>query len=208
MSNSPDPECAANDYPRRAAAQRTTRRLLSSATEAFGEHGYEATRVSDIARSCSLSIGAVYARWPTKLDLFQAVIDEASQRRLLHAIKESETTALDKLTELGVKLLDTSRVEIFDLWTEACVNAGRNEVLRPAVARFQSSGAEALAAIIEEGKETGDINPALGTSAIVFFCQALSLGAHLVICAQRDDPDLPSEVDWRSLIDKVVDAIR
>ena len=37
---------------------------------------------------------------------------------------------------------------------------------------------EALAAIVDEAKEQGLIDPALMTDSIVFFCQALGLGAH------------------------------
>lgn len=37
---------------------------------------------------------------------------------------------------------------------------------------------DAVAAIVDEAKQQGLIDHAIATSAIVFFCQSLSLGAH------------------------------
>ena len=41
----------------------------------FVEHGFDAARVSAIARRAGLTSGAVYARWPTKSDVMAAALD-------------------------------------------------------------------------------------------------------------------------------------
>ena len=45
---------------------KTTARLLEVAAKEFIERGYEAARVSDIARRAGVTTGAIYARWPTR----------------------------------------------------------------------------------------------------------------------------------------------
>jgi AcrR family transcriptional regulator len=48
--------------------------LLDVATAVFLKHGYENASVSEIARRACASKGTIYARFPTKADLFAAVI--------------------------------------------------------------------------------------------------------------------------------------
>lgn len=55
--------------------ERTRRRLLEIAIERFGERGYRATSVSEIARAAGLTQAAAYAYFPSKEALFDAAVD-------------------------------------------------------------------------------------------------------------------------------------
>ncbi len=55
---------------------RTRRQLLDAARAAFAERGFDGGSLDAIAATAGLSKGAVYAHFPTKLDLYLAVIDE------------------------------------------------------------------------------------------------------------------------------------
>jgi AcrR family transcriptional regulator len=55
--------------------ERTRRRLLELAIERFGERGYRATSVSEVARSAGLTQAAVYAYFESKESLFDAAVD-------------------------------------------------------------------------------------------------------------------------------------
>jgi len=55
--------------------ERTRRRLLEIAIEKFGERGYRATSVSEIAREAGLTQAAAYAYFSSKEDLFDAAVD-------------------------------------------------------------------------------------------------------------------------------------
>lgn len=48
--------------------------ITHAAMEAFAEHGYEATRVDDVARRAGVSKGLLYLYFKTKEELFKAVI--------------------------------------------------------------------------------------------------------------------------------------
>ena len=43
-------------------SERATEQLLDAATAVFGERGFEAATVSEVARRCGMTSGAVYAR--------------------------------------------------------------------------------------------------------------------------------------------------
>lgn len=55
---------------------RTRAALLEAAAVYLARLGYESTSLDELAASAGFSKGAVYAHFPTKLDLFLAVVDE------------------------------------------------------------------------------------------------------------------------------------
>ena len=55
--------------------ERTRLRLLALAIERFGERGYRATSVSEIARAAGLTQAAAYAYFPSKEALFDAAVE-------------------------------------------------------------------------------------------------------------------------------------
>lgn len=63
------------DEPRETKGERTRRRLLDLAIARFGDRGYRATSVSEIARAAGLTQAAVYAYFPSKEALFDAAVD-------------------------------------------------------------------------------------------------------------------------------------
>ena len=50
------------------------RRLLDAATRLFARFGFDKTSVDDIASAAGVSKGAVYLHWPSKFNLFEAVL--------------------------------------------------------------------------------------------------------------------------------------
>ena len=55
---------------------RTRAALIDAAATYFARLGYESTSLDELAAAAGFSKGAVYAHFPTKLDLFVAVVDE------------------------------------------------------------------------------------------------------------------------------------
>jgi AcrR family transcriptional regulator len=71
--------------------ERTRRRLLEIAIERFGERGYRATSVSEIARAAGLTQAAVYAYFESKEALFDAAVDADAAA----LVQETEVLAAD-----------------------------------------------------------------------------------------------------------------
>ena len=65
----------ATDAAPETKGERTRRRLLEIAIDKFGERGYRATSVSEIAREAGLTQAAAYAYFASKEDLFDAAVD-------------------------------------------------------------------------------------------------------------------------------------
>lgn len=57
-------------------ASETRQRILDAAVNVFAAKGYHATRVDEIVDESSTSKGAVYFHFPSKQDIFLAVIDK------------------------------------------------------------------------------------------------------------------------------------
>ncbi|MEZ5557091.1 MAG: TetR/AcrR family transcriptional regulator [Pseudomonadales bacterium] len=63
----------------------TRRRLLEEAAACFATHGFEGTTTRQIAKQCGVSIGTVFAHFPNKQTLLQAVLYEGIERALSRA---------------------------------------------------------------------------------------------------------------------------
>jgi AcrR family transcriptional regulator len=127
--------------PRRRQQERreTTRQvLLDSATRLFGERGYAATSLEDVARECGLTIGAIYHHFGNKKALFSAVNEAAEQRIIDEAISiddQAEPTLVqlrrrwqaflelcDDPAFRRIVLVDSPNVLGRDRWSTSAVN--------------------------------------------------------------------------------------
>ena len=54
-------------------------RILAAARDVFAEQGYDAS-MEAIATRADVGVGTLYRRFPTKADLFKAVVDAARRR--------------------------------------------------------------------------------------------------------------------------------
>jgi AcrR family transcriptional regulator len=54
-------------------------RILAAARDVYADHGYEAS-METIANRADVGVGTLYRRFPTKEDLFGAVVEEARER--------------------------------------------------------------------------------------------------------------------------------
>ena len=84
------------------------RQILSSAREEFIQNGYAATRVSDVAKRAGLSKGAVYFYFPSKRDLFMALVlaEHETTYAFLERVEQTQADALSKLLQLGMEYLN------------------------------------------------------------------------------------------------------
>ena len=81
---------------RRAA---TTEAILNSGRRLFGERGFAATTIDDIAEAAGVAKGAVYHHFATKEALFEAVFDQVS-RDLVSEIGRVVRTEKDVLAAM------------------------------------------------------------------------------------------------------------
>ncbi len=96
--------------------------LIAAGRRLFGEHGFRATSVDDLAREARVTTGALYHHFPTKTALFEAVFVQA-HTDLMTAATDAAQGASDGIDELargfeafldGVLQPDLQRILIVD----------------------------------------------------------------------------------------------
>jgi AcrR family transcriptional regulator len=78
----------------------TKEALVRAGRLLFGDKGFKATSVEDLAREARLTTGALYHHFPTKTVLFEAVFEQA-HTELMDAATSAAMGAGDSLEELG-----------------------------------------------------------------------------------------------------------
>jgi TetR/AcrR family transcriptional regulator, acrAB operon repressor len=84
-------------------AEQTRQALLDAALKVFSQQGYEATRLEDVATAARVTRGAIYHHFGGKVDLYQALVEEASTQGaqvIQQAIQEGGT-----FLEIGQRVL-------------------------------------------------------------------------------------------------------
>ena len=80
--------------------------ILAAALEMFGERGYEATRLTDVARKAGCTKGTIFLYYENKAELFKAVLREAmtplvqENERLVETFRGSTRELLAQLLRL------------------------------------------------------------------------------------------------------------
>jgi AcrR family transcriptional regulator len=96
--------------------------LVRAGRQLFGEHGFKATSVEDLAREARVTTGALYHHFPAKSDLFEAVFVQA-HTDLMNEATQAAHGAADSLDELargidafldGVLQPDVQRILLID----------------------------------------------------------------------------------------------
>lgn len=89
--------------PRHEARQARTdvyrQHIVAAAEAVFAERGFEATKVQDISKRAGLSMGTIYAIFPSKDDLFGAILEERGGE-LLQVAREAATQGVPPLEAL------------------------------------------------------------------------------------------------------------
>lgn len=79
---------------RQQQAEETRASVLEAATRLFGERGWAATGIRDVAREAGVSVETVYANFRTKSDLLMAALDVA-------VVGDAEPVPLDRRIEFA-----------------------------------------------------------------------------------------------------------
>ncbi|MEJ8476933.1 TetR/AcrR family transcriptional regulator [Roseibium algae] len=93
--------------PPKHATQEATRRILETATQLFAAQGFAGTSVEQVAANCGAGKDTIYRRFPSKVALFEGVVEHARERSLvkLEAIEQQGEDAMTNLKSLLQSLL-------------------------------------------------------------------------------------------------------
>ena len=180
-----------------------TDRLLTAAIEVFTERGIEKAGVALIARRAGLTTGAIYSRWEGKQELLLDALDVVLMQQIAQLLAVGpDASAADVLGSLGADLMNREAAGDA-LMLEALVMARRDPVFRTTLHDRMADEESHLAALIDNGKDAGIIDPTLSTRAILTLCQAISLGFMVMGAIEKPTADAD---EWNTVIHRLVTA--
>lgn len=93
--------------PSKAKRNDAAERIIDAATALFATRGFAGTSMEQVASQCGAGKDTVYRRFPSKVALFEAVVEHAHQRAVarLKDLPAVEGDALDRLRSLMRELL-------------------------------------------------------------------------------------------------------
>lgn len=93
---------------RRAREELYREHILKAAEQIFADQGFEAAKVQDISRSAGLSMGSIYALFPSKDALFALIMQTHGQRlvELARRVVESHDDPVGALEALARTYID------------------------------------------------------------------------------------------------------
>ncbi|MCA2246683.1 TetR/AcrR family transcriptional regulator [Mycobacterium intracellulare] len=194
-------------WTRERRLEHTRSLLVDAAEEVFGEKGFVAATLDDIAHAAGYTKGAIYKHFSTKEDLFLAVSDRYWRRYFVNF-----TEVMAPATQVGARELD----EIAKRWSQLSRDRGaehaalghefmlyllRNPEARERVAAKRSEAVEALAKFIVAGIDRlgGTLLIPASTCAQVLVATSDSV----VLGSQLDDVDL-----FRPIVEMYVSVIK
>ncbi len=149
---------------RSARAEQRRSRILEAAAARFAAHGFAKTTVEEIAARAGVSKGLVYARFPGKDELFDAVLSRtledwaevaraAAERRGAKSVREAIAAGFRVSLEFARRNPFLRGVLAQD--PRVLLSGAREGIVRAAVLRFR----ERLLAQVREGIAAGELRP-------------------------------------------------
>ena len=174
--------------------------ILEAAFQEFVEHGFTAARVEDIAERVGVTKGTVYVYFPTKEELFSAMIlyIAGPLENVIADIGEIEGNAADRLEMLikGLydRLLGERRLRQLLRFVVAegarfpqVIDTHREELIEPIHARIQ--------AILDEGVVAGEFVGGPRANACLIFAPIVAIALETLVHEDRRVIDLPAYID-------------
>jgi AcrR family transcriptional regulator len=151
----------------RADAQRNRVALIAAAREVFAEQGLEAP-LEEIARRAGVGIGTLYRRFPTRLDLADAILADSVEA--LVAAAEAALAVPDPWDGLVSYLEETGRLQASDRGFNDMMSMRLPRATRAEAAKKRMF--ELTVAIIGRAQASGQLRPDVTPEDLAFLAWA------------------------------------
>lgn len=195
---------------RQQQAEETRASVLEAATRLFGERGWAATGIRDVAREAGVSVETVYANFRTKSDLLMAALDVA-------VVGDAEPVPLDRRAEFAAlghgnreKRTRAAARLVTDIHRRT---AGVNLALReaaasdPALDRLMREREEGRRSNVEEGMALVVGHPVTPEQADALWA-VLDIGVYRMLTDLRGWTPHQYETWLANAIDRLLDGTR
>mgnify|MGYP003398744040 CR=1 FL=1 len=195
--------------------EQTRAELVEAAARVFALKGYDGASIADIIDDAGLSRGSVYTHFPSKAELFIAVVREHGRQDYLDLIGLEQTEDLADLSSVvgsvneflalvGSSFASRPPTDA-PILVEAIVASKRDPEVSELVTSWILEIEDLIAAAIASAQERGAISPDVNAAALARFATLVDLAARLA-----GGMDLPAVDDdgWSDLVSGLVTSIR
>ena len=186
-------------------AEYTRQLLLKTAVKVFGEKGYAATRLSDIAEEANVTRGAIYWHFGNKKELFLELIRDRIKPffNLIDGILNSDLSPIQKIRKI---MLDVGEKVVADEEFKAnqqlefikTTMLGEIQEIEDFIDEKIADFEKLLLNLFEEGRRRGEIRTDVATEDILSVLYIFMRGAAFLLAHGKDSAlreRLPSVVD-------------
>jgi AcrR family transcriptional regulator len=177
-----------------SAARR--RDILAAARKVFGDGGYEAATMDDVAAQAGVAKGSLYNYFPSKQELFKQLFLEDQTILDYQAMLEADLPASRKLENMldlwFAQLAEHKRTNrlVLEYWATAAREEREGE-MTATFQRVYSQWHELAMRLIEQGVAAGEFNaglePAMAASLIMALVDGVNTEAMLNVGAAVDE---------------------
>jgi AcrR family transcriptional regulator len=159
--------------PLRADAARNREKLLTAASDAFAEHGTEAS-LEEIARAAGVGVGTLYRHFPTRAALIEEVYRSGADELCASADAFSAQYPPDEALEHWVLgfVGYVARKRGMASALKSALGPESQAVFQAARGRFEETAARLIHAAQEQGTVRRDVEPADVMRAVSGVCMA------------------------------------
>lgn len=189
-------------------ARETRERILGAARAAFGRRGYGEATMEEIALQAGVSNGALYHHFPSKEELFRAILEEHIREQHFELSAFLPASSFREVIERFVSYwFDHLRTEhqSDSLFVEVWAQASREPEARAAVSTFIRQGARLLVDALRIAQRAGAVRPDLDVEAAGTLIYATMEGLFLLWAVDPDSVD-PGKLSqpWADMIERFV----
>ncbi len=165
---------------RAESQQLTRRRLIEAARRLFAERGYSTTSIQEIADAAGYTTGALYSNFPSKANLFLALLDDQTER-VARELRRALSGVTDPISAITNWLQSYGRRErgLALAVTEFQAVAVRDPLLRQGLARRNRTLRSTFADVTTEVMKAMGVPAPAQPEAVVALFLAITEGLAL-----------------------------
>ena len=140
--------------------RRTRERLVIAAREVFEDRGFDATRMSDIARAAGVSHGTVYTWFATKEDVLHGTVDSVTEQMYEVLSTPEATDPIERIALANARYLEVHRKtsRLMEVVAQAAVD---DESFRAVLTKLRHAHVDRVAKTISKLQRDGLAVPTL-----------------------------------------------
>jgi len=191
-------------------SEETRRGIMDAAVQLFSRTGYEAAAVNDICETAGVSKGAFYHHFPTKQQLFLAIVDDWLKAVDVQLFSQTGNEgnvpqSLNHMAKMLGFVFEAASGQL-PMFLEFMVQASRDQAVWDATIAPYRRYQGLFAGLIEKGQDEGSIRPEVNAQTTSWVLISLAVG---ILLQGVIDPNM---ADWnevtRSGVQMILESIQ